>query len=126
MKVNIFNIYVLKLIKNRYYIGKTSKDISIRYSQHKKGFGAKWTELYKPINIIEFFKSNNKFDEDNYTKKYMELYGIENVRGGSYSNIKLVDYQLRTLEQELRTANDLCFKCGKSGHFASQCKFYYE
>ena len=75
--------------------------------------------------MIEFFQRTEKFQEDLSTKKYMERYGIENVRGCSYSNIELNDYQLRVLEIEFRTLNDLCFKCGKSGHFASECKNFY-
>jgi predicted GIY-YIG superfamily endonuclease len=122
MKINVLlNIYVLKLISNKYYIGKTYNDVAIRFNQHQKGFGSSWTKLYKPINMIEFFQTTDKFKEDSYTKKYMEIYGIENVRGGSYTKINLDDYQLKALEVELRTANDLCFICGKHGHFASKC-----
>ena len=122
MKFNTFNIYVLKLVQDKYYIGKTYKDILIRYEQHKNGFGAEWTKLYKPIKMIEFFQTTDKFKEDTYTKKYMEKYGIENVRGGSYTKINLDNYQLKALDLEFKTANDLCFKCGKTGHFIFQCK----
>ncbi len=125
MRINTFSIYVLKLIQDKYYIGKTYKDITQRFTQHKKGLGAEWTKLYKPVGMIEFFQTTDKFQEDLSTKKYMERYGIENVRGGSYTKINLNDYQLRALEIEFRTANDLCFKCGITGHFASECKNFY-
>jgi hypothetical protein len=117
----IFNIYVLKLIHNKYYIGKTLYNISKRITQHSNGIGAEWTKKYKPIDIIEFIQTSDKFDEDKYTKKYMDIYGIENVRGGSYTKIKLYDYQIKVLNLELKTANNLCFKCGKYGHFISNC-----
>ena len=122
MKVNTFNIYVLKLIENKYYIGKTSKNIFTRFYEHRKGDGSVWTKLYRPIRMIEYFQTTNKFHEDMYTKKYMDKFGIDNVRGGSYSNIELNDYQLKVLEIEFRTANDLCFKCGNPGHLSFQCK----
>lgn len=122
MRINTFNIYVLKLVQDKYYIGKTYKDIRQRFIQHSKGWGAEWTKLYKPIRMIEFFQTTDKFQEDLSTKKYMERYGIANVRGGSYTKINLDDYQLKALELELKTANDLCFKCCKPGHFAFECK----
>jgi len=122
MKINTFNIYVLKLLQDKYYIGKTYKDINQRFTQHYKGIGAEWTKLYKPIKMIEFFQTTNKFQEDLITKKYMDKFGIENVRGGSYCKINLDDYQLKALKLELKTANNLCFKCGTYGHFVSECK----
>lgn len=122
MRLNSFNIYVLKLVQDKYYIGKTYKDINKRFTQHSKGCGAEWTKLYKPVKMIEFFQTTNKFQEDLSTKKYMDKFGIKNVRGGSYTKIHLDNYQLTTLELELKTANDLCFKCGKSGHLNSECK----
>lgn len=122
MKINSFNLYVLKLIKDKYYVGITYRDLSIRFSQHQQGIGASWTKLYKPISIIETLKTSNKFDEDKWTKMYMNKYGIENVRGGSYVKINLEKFQIKALKIELCTANNLCFKCNKFGHFASKCK----
>ncbi len=116
-----FNIYVLKLIQDKYYVGKTCKNVLNRFKQHYNGIGAQWTKLYKPISILEHFESRDKFIEDTWTKKYMDLYGIDNVRGGSYSNVILTEWQIKILEDEFKTANDLCFKCGKAGHFASKC-----
>jgi predicted GIY-YIG superfamily endonuclease len=122
VKTKPFNLYVLELAKNKFYVGKTSKSVIERFNAHKKGFGPKWTRLYEPVNILEQFESDDKFDEDKYTKKYMDKFGIDNVRGGSYSNIILTDWQTKTIIHELRTSNDLCFVCGLSGHFASECK----
>lgn len=121
MFVRSFNLYVLKLTDNKFYVGKTSKNVIDRFKIHKNGTGAIWTKLYKPLKILEQFESNDKFDEDKYTKKYMNKYGIQNVRGGSYCNINLMDWQIKALEHELKTTNDLCFNCGKVGHFASEC-----
>ena len=118
---NPFNIYALKLVNNKYYIGKTQYNVLTRFNKHVQGYGSQWTKLYKPIGIVEQFETIDKFAEDTWTKKYMDMFGLENVRGGSYANIVLSEWQIKALITELRTSNDLCFNCGKSGHFASQC-----
>ena len=61
------------------------------------------------------------YDEDKYVKKYMNLYGIDNVRGGSYSNNTLTKYEKIFIKKELDTANDKCYMCGSSNHFAKNC-----
>lgn len=124
MLIKSFNLYTLLLSSNKFYIGKTSKNVVDRFSVHKKGYGSIWTKLYKPVKILEQFESIDKFEEDKYTKKYMDKYGIDNVRGGSYSNVNLTDWQIKALEYELKTSNDLCFHCGMKGHFASDCYKY--
>lgn len=116
-------IYILKCVKNKYYVGKTVKNIEIRYKEHLKGYGASWTKIYKPLNIIESIDNIDNFDEDKYTKIYMNKYGIDNVRGGSYSNIILEDYQLKALNKELLTANNKCFNCGETTHYISNCPY---
>jgi hypothetical protein len=117
-----FNLYVLKLVNQKFYVGKTCQSVYNRFIQHKNGDGAIWTKIYKPLEILEQFKTNNKFDEDLYTKKYMDKYGIENVRGGSYTKKNLEDWEIKALNKELKSSNNLCFKCGKRGHFVNQCK----
>lgn len=49
----------------------------------------------------------------------MDKYRIENVRGCSYTKIKLDEHQIKTFE--FRTVNNLYLKCGKHVHFAYNC-----
>lgn len=115
----ISTIYVLKCKKGKYYVGKTNKTVQERLAEHKKGRGSAWTRLYPPIEIVEAIESKSEFDEDNVTKKYMKKYGINNVRGGSYSSIELPPHNLIA---EFCTSDDSCFNCGKKGHFVDNCK----
>ncbi len=116
-------IYALKLEKGKYYVGKTDRfeGAEIRFQEHLSGRGSEWTKMYKPISIIETYEHYSTFEEDVLTKKYMMKYGIENVRGGSYTKIDLEEWQVKSLEHEFKSVNDKCFKCGKNGHFAKHC-----
>ena len=115
-------IYVLKLNSNKYYVGKTENP-DTRLENHYNNNGSLWTKKYKPIKTIELFEGN-KYDEDKYVLKYMDKYGIDNVRGGSYSNVNLSNTQKSHLRQICRSQNDKCFNCGKNGHFTNNCKKY--
>lgn len=114
-------IYVLLCESNRYYVGKTERPLLTRIEEHFRCNGSEWTKKYKPIRIVETIPNADEFDEDKYTKKYMKKYGISKVRGGTYTQINLSDYQELSLEKELCSASDLCFRCNRPGHFASQC-----
>ena len=82
-------IYVLKLEGGKFYIGRTNKKAVERFKEHKAGKGSAWTRKYKPIGIDRIDLNGDKFDEDKVTKQYMEKYGIDNVRGGTYCKIIL-------------------------------------
>lgn len=116
-------IYVLQLEKNKYYIGKTNNP-HFRIKNHFNSNGSFWTKKYKPLKILELIPNCDNFDEDKYTKIYMSKYGIDNVRGGSFCQIKIPKYQFDSLKKELITVSDRCYKCGKIGHFSNKCTKY--
>jgi len=113
-------IYILKLQSNKYYIGKTSNP-NFRLEEHESGKGSAWTKKYKPIKLMKLIKNCDSYDEDKHTLRYMELMGIDNVRGGSFCQLKLTNENRKTIERMLNGSSDKCYKCGKKGHFANQC-----
>lgn len=118
---NNYSIYVLKCKEDKYYIGKTQKDVNIRFQEHVNNNTCSFTQKYNPIEICEIIKTKDALDEDKITKKYMMKYGIENVRGGSYTKLELEDWQIKSLKHEFVAMSDLCYKCNEKGHFAKDC-----
>lgn len=113
-------IYAIKLQKNKYYIGK-SNNHTTRILNHFKSNGSMWTKQYKPICIDNVFYNCSDFDEDKYVKMYMAEYGINNVRGGTYSTFNLDKQVQQFIMKEIIASTDRCFKCHKVGHFSSTC-----
>jgi hypothetical protein len=117
----MLHIYILKLEKDKYYVGKTQNP-DFRLENHFASNGSEWTKKYKPISVIELLSNCDDFDEDKYTIKYMEIFGINNVRGGSFCQIILSNNNIETLKQMINGSTDKCYICGKSDHFVKDCK----
>jgi hypothetical protein len=137
------NICILELTNNKYYIGKTNNP-EFRLEQHlgyvqfkidnvyfeyhithfntNLGLGSAWTKKYQPTKVIKVIPNCDDFDEDKYTLKYMSMYGVDNVRGGSFCQIKLDDTNIQTISRMINGSTDKCYKCG-GNHFHSVCSY---
>jgi predicted GIY-YIG superfamily endonuclease len=115
-------IYVLALEGNKFYVGR-SKDPSIRIGDHMDGVGkgARWTEIYKPIHIIEVCEMHDDFDEDHKTLKLMREHGIESVRGGSFCSVNLRKEDNAIINKMIQGSENKCYQCNESGHYADKC-----
>ncbi|MBK0379358.1 CHC2 zinc finger domain-containing protein [Mucilaginibacter segetis] len=76
-------VYILQLEDNCYYIGFT-QNLPQRLSQHFAHKGALWTRKHPPIKLVDVYYDVPEFVEHRVTKRYLERYGAEKVRGGNY------------------------------------------
>ena len=115
-------IYVLQLQENKWYIGRVSPDKKIedRLKLHKEGIACPWTVIHKYTDFFEAFLGS-PYDEDKTTLEYMDKYGIENVRGGIYSEPELSLEQYMSIIRHIRGSNNACFACGDKNHFIANC-----
>lgn len=81
-------IYVLKLIDDRYYVGRTC-NILRRIKEHFIGEGSVYTKEYKPLKVIEVEEEKTIDDERFKTLEMMERYGWEKVRGACWCSLEI-------------------------------------
>ncbi|CAK7994653.1 Hypothetical protein POVR1_LOCUS177, partial [uncultured virus] len=92
-----------------------------RLIEHYKGSGSAYTTKYKVIDAERIIENASPYDEDRYVKEYMYMYGIDNVRGGTYVTDELSKAQKQFIITEIYAAQDLCTRCGSASHYAKIC-----
>ncbi|XXQ32814.1 CCHC-type domain-containing protein [Plasmodiophora brassicae] len=86
---DLVTVYVLRCESDKYYVGRTTRNVWRRCQLHAKGRGSEWTRLFCPVQVIEITERADPADETSTTLKYMEMYGICNVRGGRWPEVIL-------------------------------------
>ena len=114
------SLYVISLEGGKYYVGITN-NLQQRITQHKEGCGCVWTKKHVFDRLVSSEPLQHSLDEDTKVEKLMMQHGIDNVRGGSYSNIVLTNEQTDALTRKISHANNHCLKCDKPGHYAKDC-----
>lgn len=81
-----WQLYVLQLDNDKWYVGVTSSTPHEELARHKAGNGVEWTREHKPVKV-HYAKDFGAVDEekvrefeDRVTLKYMERYGVATVR----------------------------------------------
>jgi hypothetical protein len=95
------NVYAIELTGNRYIVHpSTQTEANAIIRECKIIYDC--TREYEPIEVCESFylDQDTPISIDYFVKKYMLSYGIENVRGGSYYQSDLSEFQKKVLEYE--------------------------
>jgi len=115
-----YTIYILELERGKYYVGR-SEHTKNRLNDHFLGRGSVFTRKYKPKKLLQTFSNCDEFDEDKYVFKLMDVYGIENVRGGVFSSLTISDNDRSYIEKRILGASDRCYYCRSPDHFIREC-----
>jgi hypothetical protein len=107
-------IYLAKLENKKYFIG-TTMNIEQKIENIQE---IDWTKKYKPIEYVLFIPNCN--DIDKYVIFYMQKYGINNVRGGTFNDIILTPENINLLKQ-LEFPTNKCYICGDKDHTVKDC-----
>lgn len=93
-------IYVLELEQKNYFI-YVSENLPDYKILRKCEIYYDFAKKFKPLKIIEKIQLNSVFQIDTLVKSYMDIYGYDYVRGGSYTNNTLTTAQNEIIKQEL-------------------------
>jgi NAD-dependent DNA ligase/predicted GIY-YIG superfamily endonuclease len=99
--VKKINIYILGLEDEKYFVGTTTNS-SFTLKSYLNNNKAAWTQKYKPLRVTRFIEDCYDYEEDIVTLNLMKIYGIANVRGGSYANVNLDKTTLDIIKQKIK------------------------
>jgi len=93
-------MYVIQLSNNKWFIYFSESFLEAAIFTECKAL-YEFVRENEPIRIQKTKMVNSLLKVDYFVKKYMMKYGIDNVRGGTYSNIHLSDHLYHSLVSEL-------------------------
>jgi predicted GIY-YIG superfamily endonuclease len=117
------HVYVLELHGGFWYVGHTRLlPPERRVLQHFEtpGSPAAWTKLHRPARLSEIFPGAASA-ETAKVQELMQLYGIDAVRGGAWSECELDATSIRALEKIVRHDSGSCTLCGSAEHWFRTC-----
>jgi len=100
-------LFVIKCQEEKYYLGLSKNFVSIFFKHLENQDNIPWMNMYKPMKLMHIEHFFNVKMLDNCVIYYMYIYGIENVRGGIYSNIILNLNQYNEITRKINEINDV-------------------
>lgn len=97
-------LYVILLQNDKIFL-HLSRDVSEDQIMVEASALFDFVKKNPPVRILETITIDNTFLIDYHVKKHMDCFGIDNVRGGSYSDEILPEYLVKALHHELLMNN---------------------
>lgn len=106
----LYTVYALELSHKKWFI-YVSSEHDIKDVYLKSQLQHEYIANHLPILSHNSTNIHDVLDIDYFVKKYMRMYGINNVRGGSYSNEILFSNTKELLEKEINASFNDYNKC---------------
>jgi hypothetical protein len=106
----LYTVYALELSHKKWFI-YVSSEHDIKDVYLKSQLQHEYIANHLPILSYNSTNIHDVLDIDYFVKKYMRMYGINNVRGGSYSNEILSSNTKEVLEKEINASFNDYNKC---------------
>jgi hypothetical protein len=97
-------LYVLQLENDKWFLHLSNMPEEYIFHEAKTLF--EFVKKNNPIRIYETLKVSDNYEINSWAKRYMEYFGIENVRGGMYKNEILPDYLTKNILLEQQQNDD--------------------
>jgi len=109
----MFFLHVLLLTEDKLFLhGSSTTTIDDSVILLECEIMHEYLQKYKPLRILETLVLRQTCELDFCVKKYMKCYGIDNVRGGSYTAFELTNDEKKFIEREhLMTIDKMEAKC---------------
>lgn len=92
-------LYFVSLENNKIFLHVDfEKDKDIIMNECKQQY--EFVQINPPRRIVYTMVINDLYDINKYVKLFMNMFGIDNTRGGCYTDIELVDYLRKSIEYE--------------------------
>lgn len=120
----MFHTYIIALEGNKYYVGSIDMTMDTPDSimkRHLTGKDCVWTRMYKPIRFIIGKTFNEILEIEKIVIYMMDEFGINNVRGGIFSEVELSEMQKLFIDNIIWNYSGRCYKCGSEQHKIFEC-----
>jgi hypothetical protein len=92
-------LYFISLENNKIFLhADFEKDGDVIMNECKEQY--EFAQINIPRRIVYTMVINDLYDINKYVKLFMNMFGIDDTRGGCYTDVKLCDYLRKSIEHE--------------------------
>ena len=105
MESNLYTIYVFQLRNGMRYLYPKSRNIDNMSSRDlflEFRYFCRFDEDYQPVQILRTYTNVLPYNINSTVLQYMHVYGIENVRGGKYTNPILTKEEKEEISNQIK------------------------